>query len=60
MKAQGLDLISGNSRGMTAPAGTPPEILKILDDTVKKVVDSAEFKEGHGEVEAADTPYEPS
>jgi tripartite-type tricarboxylate transporter receptor subunit TctC len=46
MKAQGLDLISGNSRGMTAPAGTPPEILKILDDTVKKLVDSAEYKEG--------------
>jgi tripartite-type tricarboxylate transporter receptor subunit TctC len=46
MKAQGLNLISGNSRGLVAPAGTPDEIIKILDSAIKKAMDTAEFKDG--------------
>ncbi len=46
MKAQGYDLISGASRGLAAPAGTPNEIIKALDEAVRKAMGTAEFKEG--------------
>ncbi len=46
MREQGYDLISGASRGLSAPAGTPDEIIKALDAAVKKAMASAEFKEG--------------
>ncbi len=46
MQAQGYDLISGNSRGVAAPAGIPKEAAAALDKAIKKVVDSSEFKQG--------------
>lgn len=46
MKAQGYELYSGVSRGVAAPAGVPAEAAKVLDEAVKKVMDSADFKAG--------------
>ncbi len=46
MKSQGYNLLSGNSRGVAAPAGIPKEIAVALDRAIKKVADSAEFKQG--------------
>lgn len=46
MKAQGFNLYSGNSRGVAAPAGTPKEAVEALDAAIKKVMNTAEFKQG--------------
>ncbi|MGI5837732.1 MAG: tripartite tricarboxylate transporter substrate binding protein, partial [Chloroflexota bacterium] len=37
LKEQGVDLVTAVARGLVAPAGTPPEVIKILSDTVKKI-----------------------
>jgi tripartite-type tricarboxylate transporter receptor subunit TctC len=40
--AKGLDMAMW--RGLAAPAGTPPETIKTLQEAAKKAVESAEFK----------------
>jgi tripartite-type tricarboxylate transporter receptor subunit TctC len=46
MEEQGYKIYSGNSRGIIVPAGTPPEAVDFWDAAIKKVMDTAEFKEG--------------
>jgi len=46
MKAQGYNLRSANSRGVAAPAGIPQEAAVALDAAIKKVMETAEFKQG--------------
>jgi tripartite-type tricarboxylate transporter receptor subunit TctC len=41
---QGYRVISDSSRGFAAPAGVPEEVLKVLDETFRKVLDDAEFQ----------------
>jgi len=45
MEEQGYKLYSGASRGLAVPAGTPKEAVERLDSAVKKVTESASFKE---------------
>lgn len=44
LKEQGLDLELNISRGLFAPKGTPPEIVKVLEDAVKKALESPELQ----------------
>ena len=46
MEEQGYKLYSGASRGLAIPAGTPKEAVEFWDNAVKKVTESAEFKDG--------------
>ncbi|MEW6671961.1 MAG: tripartite tricarboxylate transporter substrate binding protein [Thermodesulfobacteriota bacterium] len=46
MEEQGYKLYSGVSRGIALPAGAPKEAVTALDAAIKKVMDSAEFKDG--------------
>jgi len=43
-EAQGYKLISSSSRGFSAPAGTPEEIVNILSDAIKKAVATDEHR----------------
>ena len=43
-EAQGYKLISSSSRGFSAPAGTPKEIVTILSDAIKKAVATDEHR----------------
>lgn len=43
LKELGINLVSGSSRGYSAPKGTSPEILKILADGMEKVVNDPVF-----------------
>jgi tripartite-type tricarboxylate transporter receptor subunit TctC len=40
--AKGLDMAMW--RGLAAPAGTPPAVIKVLQEAAKDAVESAEFK----------------
>ncbi len=42
LKAQGYDYISGANRGLAVPAGTPKEIITILNNAIEKAVKSPE------------------
>jgi tripartite-type tricarboxylate transporter receptor subunit TctC len=42
-KEQGVDVDLSMWRGLAAPAGTPPAVLKKLEDAAKKATESAEF-----------------
>ena len=44
-EAMGIDYSTGAWRGIGAPKGLPPEIAAKLTTTLKKVFDSAEFKD---------------
>jgi len=46
MQEQGYKLLSGASRGIALPAGSPKEAVEYWDNAVKKVTESAEFKDG--------------
>lgn len=46
MQEQGYKLLSGASRGIALPAGSPKEAVEYWDNAVKKVTDSAGFKDG--------------
>jgi tripartite-type tricarboxylate transporter receptor subunit TctC len=41
---KGWDLTDGNERGFYVKQGTDPEIIKILEDAMKKAYDSEEYK----------------
>lgn len=44
-KEQGLDVVSGSSRGLAAPKGMPKEIFAKLEEAVKKAVNDPEYVE---------------
>lgn len=44
-KDQGIDIVSAVARGWLAPAGTPPEIIKIVSDAMKKVNEMPEYQD---------------
>lgn len=44
LKEQGVDLVVSQFRGVAGPKNLPPEIVKILEDGLKKVADSPEWK----------------
>jgi len=46
MEEQGYKLYSGASRGIILPGGSPQETVEFWDTAIKKVMDTAEFKEG--------------
>jgi tripartite-type tricarboxylate transporter receptor subunit TctC len=46
MEEQGFKLYSGASRGIAIPAGSPKEAVEFWDNAVRKVTESAEFKDG--------------
>ena len=39
MREKGIDLISSSTRGYVYPAGTPMEIVKYMEDSIKKAMD---------------------
>jgi tripartite-type tricarboxylate transporter receptor subunit TctC len=43
-REQGFDIIQSSMRGLGAPAGVPPEVLKRLSEAVARVVESPEFQ----------------
>ncbi len=44
MRSQGYDVLAASATGIVAPAGTPAEIVTLLTDAVRAVVDSPEHK----------------
>lgn len=50
LKELGYDLVWGSSRGISAPAGTPREIINLLSNSVKKVMDDPEVKKRFDDV----------
>ena len=44
-KEQGYDIVMGSMRGMGAPAGTDPAIVKKLDAAVKAAINDPEFQQ---------------
>lgn len=45
LKELGHDVVSGTWRGIAVPKGTSPEIVAALDATIKKSVESDDFKD---------------
>ena len=43
LKEQGIDWSAGAWRGITVPVGTPEPVVKILEDAIKKIIDSPEW-----------------
>lgn len=44
-KEQGIDIVSAVARGWIAPAGTPPEVVKVVETAMKKIDASPEYRE---------------
>ena len=44
MKEQGIDFVMGQWRGLAAPKGTPPDVIKKLHDAFKKGMDDPVFR----------------
>ncbi len=42
MKEKGIDLISSSTRGYVFPAGTPMEIVRYMEDSIRKAMDDPE------------------
>lgn len=42
----GFDVVSGSSRGYSAPAGTPDEVMEVLYDAAEQLADDERFHEG--------------
>ncbi len=45
VKEQGINFTMGQWRGLAAPKGTPPEVIKILHDAFKKGMEDPQFLE---------------
>jgi tripartite-type tricarboxylate transporter receptor subunit TctC len=45
LKEQGINTTIGVWRGLVAPAGTPPEIIELLNKSVEKAVNSTQYKD---------------
>jgi tripartite-type tricarboxylate transporter receptor subunit TctC len=43
VKEQGVDFVMGQWRGLAAPKGTPPDVIKKLHDAFKKGIDDPVF-----------------
>lgn len=60
LKEQGIDLVANSSRGMSLPAGTPPEIVEIWSEATKNAMEDPEFqqrmKDSGIEIVYMDTP----
>lgn len=50
MQAQGFDIVSGNTISVAASAGTPEEVVTILSDTIKKIMQGDEIRKKHEEL----------
>lgn len=50
MQAQGIDVFSGNTMTVAAPAGTPKEIVNYLSDTIKKIMQDPAVRAKHEEL----------
>ena len=44
-KEQGVDLVLGTWRGLGAPLGTPPEVVKYLRDATRRTAEDPAFRE---------------
>ncbi len=44
VKEQGIDFVMGQWRGLAAPKGTPPDVIKKLHDAFKKGMDDPVFQ----------------
>ncbi len=44
LKELGIDWTSGTWRGIAAPKGTPPEVIKVLEEALAKIAQSEEFQ----------------
>lgn len=44
VKEQGVDFVMGQWRGLAAPKGTPPDVIKKLHDAFKKGIDDPVFQ----------------
>ncbi len=44
LKEQGVDLVVSQFRGVAGPKNLPPGIVKVLEDGLKKISDSPEWK----------------
>jgi tripartite-type tricarboxylate transporter receptor subunit TctC len=45
LKEQGIDVATwGSIKGVAAPAGTPKEVIKYIEDTLRKICNDPEFK----------------
>jgi tripartite-type tricarboxylate transporter receptor subunit TctC len=51
-KEQGVDVDLSMWRGLEAPKGTPPAVIKKLEAAAKKATESAEFKDALGKLSA--------
>ncbi len=45
LKELGIDWTCGTWRGIAVPKGTPPEVVKVLEEALAKIVQMEEFKE---------------
>ncbi len=45
MRSLGYDVIAVSNTGMVAPAGTPPEVVEVLTNAMKTVIDRPEHQE---------------
>jgi tripartite-type tricarboxylate transporter receptor subunit TctC len=52
-KEQGIDLVTGSSRGIAGPAGLPKEIVDKLSEAIRKAMEDPEYV---AKAEAADVP----
>jgi tripartite-type tricarboxylate transporter receptor subunit TctC len=43
-REQGFDVVQSSMRGLAAPAGVPPEILRRLSDAVSSIMEDPEFR----------------
>ena len=45
VKEQGINFTMGMWRGLAAPKGTPPEVIRTLHDAFKKAMDDPDFQD---------------
>jgi tripartite-type tricarboxylate transporter receptor subunit TctC len=49
-KEKGDNVLGGVWRGIAAPKGTPPEVIRALHDAFKKALDSPELQKRYNEL----------
>jgi tripartite-type tricarboxylate transporter receptor subunit TctC len=42
LKEKGIDLVSSSTRGYVYPAGTPMEIVRYMEESIKKAMDDSD------------------
>jgi tripartite-type tricarboxylate transporter receptor subunit TctC len=53
VREQGVDFAMGQWRGLAAPKGTPPEVVKVLHDAFKKGMEDATFVKNASDMSVA-------